>query len=49
MTPNYGTHKEWILPFLLTAIVPDIDEIAAQAETMFAGRYSSIYLSLSSG
>ena len=35
-----------ILPFIFAAIVPDIDEIAAQAETMFAGRYSSIYVSL---
>jgi len=34
---------------LPSAIVPDIDEIAAQAETMFAGRYSNIYVSLSCG
>uniref|UniRef100_A0A8C3IEC0 Inositol 1,4,5-trisphosphate receptor n=1 Tax=Chrysemys picta bellii TaxID=8478 RepID=A0A8C3IEC0_CHRPI len=30
-------------PGLASAIVPDIDEIAAQAETMFAGRYMQVY------
>lgn len=31
--------KKIFISIFFPAIVPDIDEIAAQAETMFAGRY----------